>query len=201
MLGARYNHSALVWQLFSSAEIAMPPLHFSEISRGRGSLLRALANAQMGQSSGHPACHTPSPQPFWVSRGIWEGILGCPPMVRTCRNAPALCARMNQAMRCHSCMHTITASPLGSPPSLPPLHPACTPLPKPFGHQVSKLCSIQVANKRALQPRCACPTGGAGPQGVQITGWWGSARLGDPCIQPRAWGGGAEGGACTSPGL
>lgn len=109
--------------------------------------------------------------------------------------------------------HSITASPFGIPTFLTPL---CTPLHHPCLHPASQtlwtlgfqLSSIQAANKSALQPHCACPPWGGGggggssrPQRVQIMGWWGSARLGDLCIQPCAWGGRAEGGACTSPGL
>lgn len=56
------------------------------------------------------------------------------------------------------CAHhpSITASPLGSPPSLPPsaphcIIPACTPLPKPFGHWVSS----SAASKQQTRVLCS----------------------------------------------
>lgn len=98
-------------------------------------------------------------------------------------------------------------------PCTPPwISPVCTPTSQSLWTSGFQLSCIQSAGKRTPRPPECMPLGTAGggptsPRGVekrvQGTGPWqcqaGCPPHAAPGIQPCAWGGGAEGGACTRP--
>lgn len=139
------------------------------------------------------------------------------------------CTRVSGHVFAHESVHqpSTTTSPRGSSstragwgaacPSARPLHPtldqSCLhPTSQSLWTSGFQLSCIQSAGKRTPRPPQCMPLGTAGggprsPRGadkrVQGTGPWqcqaGCPPHAAPGIQPCAWGGGAEGGACTRP--